>query len=222
MKHFTIENETNNIMIHSTAKEAEALQNTERFSSEAALLKLAVDWPAARLVEIWNSLPGETPVKRFKDRATAVSRIWKAIQNLGQSAPATVEDPAQVPEQVNEAAQSEGITAESTEPAKDTNVGAQAPDVAPAQPTSTKKATRAKKADTAQTGAPREGTKASQVIAMLKRPEGTTVEEIMTAMGWLKHTTRALLSAGGSITKNHGLTVTGEKVGDQRRYSIKS
>ena len=56
---------------------------------------------------------------------------------------------------------------------------------------------------------------------MLKRPEGTTIEEIMSAMGWLKHTTRAMLSAGGSITKNHGLTVTSEKVGNQRRYYIK-
>ena len=222
MKHFTIENESNNIMIHSAAKDAEAVPNAERFSSEATLLKLAVDWPAARLVEIWNSLPGETPVKRFKDRATAVSRIWKAIQNLGQTAPATVEDPAQIPEQINEAAQSESITAESTEPAEDTNVGAQAPDVAPTEPSSPKKATRAKKADAAQMGAPREGTKASQVIAMLKRPEGTTVEEIMTAMGWLKHTTRAMLSAGGSITKNHGLVVTSEKVGDQRRYFVKN
>jgi hypothetical protein len=30
-----------------------------------------------------------------------------------------------------------------------------------------------------------------------------------------------MLSAGGSLTKNHGLTVTSEKVGDERRYSIK-
>ena len=35
---------------------------------------------------------------------------------------------------------------------------------------------------------------------MLKREGGTTLEEIMTAMGWQKHTTRAMLSAGGSLT----------------------
>src|ERR1700735_2241274 len=97
MKHFTIENDTNNIMIHGTAKEADAVPNTERFSNEAALAKLAANWPAARLVEIWNSLPGETQVKKFKDRATAVSRIWKAIQNLGETSPAA-EEPAPVPE----------------------------------------------------------------------------------------------------------------------------
>ena len=66
MKHFTIENETNNIMVHSWAKEADAVPNTERFSNEAALAKLAVNWPAARLVEIWNSLPGETPVAQVQ------------------------------------------------------------------------------------------------------------------------------------------------------------
>lgn len=57
---------------------------------------------------------------------------------------------------------------------------------------------------------------------MLKREGGTTLEEIMTEMGWLKQTTRAMLSAGGSLTKNHGLTVISEKVGDKRIYSIKS
>jgi len=97
-----------------------------------------------------------------------------------------------------------------------------APETAPAK----KKATRTKKPPVAATakdaGAPREGSKTSQVIAMLKREGGTTLEEIMTEMGWLKQTTRAMLSAGGSLTKNHGLTVISEKVGDKRIYSIKS
>jgi hypothetical protein len=57
---------------------------------------------------------------------------------------------------------------------------------------------------------------------MLKREGGTTLEEIMTAMGWQKHTTRAMLSAGGSLTKNHGITVVSEKVGDKRVYSVKA
>jgi hypothetical protein len=60
------------------------------------------------------------------------------------------------------------------------------------------------------------------VIAMLKQEGGTTLEAIMAAMGWQKHTTRAMLGAGGSLTKNHGLVVTSEKVGDTRTYSIKA
>ena len=34
---------------------------------------------------IWNSLPGVTPVKKFKDRTTSATRIWKSIQELGES-----------------------------------------------------------------------------------------------------------------------------------------
>ncbi len=56
---------------------------------------------------------------------------------------------------------------------------------------------------------------------MLKREGGATLEEIMTEMGWQKHTTRAMLSAGGSLAKNHGLTVISEVIGDKRTYSIK-
>jgi hypothetical protein len=235
MKHFTIESETNNITVHASAKEAEAVPNSERFGSEAALAKLAANWPAARLVEIWNSLPGETPVRKFKDRATAVSRIWKAIQSLGQTAPAA-EEPAPVPElpetapvpnqEASEMPQSEGVIPESTERAVATTVAQQSPDVAPSEPGAKKKATRMKKTPVAATakegGAPRESSKTSQVIAMLKREGGTTLEEIMTAMQWQKHTTRAMLSAGGSLTKKHGLVVTSEKVGDKRTYSIKA
>jgi hypothetical protein len=60
------------------------------------------------------------------------------------------------------------------------------------------------------------------VIAMLKRPGGTTLEEIMAKMEWQKHTTRAMLSAGGSLTKKPRLVVVSEKVGDKRIYPIKS
>ncbi|MGA2713750.1 MAG: DUF3489 domain-containing protein [Bryobacteraceae bacterium] len=241
MKSFTIENETNNITVHASAKEAEAVPNSERFGTEATLAKLAANWPAARLVEIYNSLPGETPVRKFKDRATAVSRIWKALQNLGQTAPAA-EEPAQAPEvlpvaevaetapvpepEASEAAQPEAVILESTEPAVAATLAPHAPDVASSEPAAKKKATRAKRAPIAASAkdaaTPREGSKTSQVIAMLKREGGTTLEEITTAMGWQKHTTRAMLSAGGSITKNHGLVVTSEKVGDKRTYSIKS
>jgi hypothetical protein len=94
MKTFTIENETNNIMAHATAKEAEALENAVSFRNEAGLAKLAADWPTARLIEIWNSLPGVTPVRKFTNRDTAIRRIWAQIQNLGDPAPtAAVAEP---------------------------------------------------------------------------------------------------------------------------------
>jgi hypothetical protein len=118
---------------------------------------------------------------------------------------------------------------------KKTTPGARKPLVARSAAKTTKKAAPPKKATKAtpkakaaptkaagEKGVPREGSKTSQVIAMLKRKGGTTLEEIMKAMGWQQHTTRALLSAGGSLTKKHGLVVISEKVGDKRTYSIKA
>jgi hypothetical protein len=102
-------------------------------------------------------------------------------------------------------------------------VGAQAANVAPVKGKAIKKASRTKKSRVGDTNASvqREGSKTSQVIAMLKREGGATLEEIMTTMGWQQHTTRALMSAGGSLAKKHGLVVASEKVGDQRTYFIK-
>src|SRR6266704_2227980 len=52
----------------------------DHFTSLDELGQLTEPWPVPRLVRIWNSLPGATAVKRFTDRKTAVSRIWKALQ----------------------------------------------------------------------------------------------------------------------------------------------
>jgi hypothetical protein len=84
MKTFTIENETNNITAHPTAREAESVAGAERFATQTAFAALAANWPPTRLVEIWNSLPGGTVTAKFKDRKTAVTRIWNAIQSLGE------------------------------------------------------------------------------------------------------------------------------------------
>jgi hypothetical protein len=36
----------------------------------------------AQLVAIWNALPGTSPVSKFKDRKTAVQRVWAALTQL--------------------------------------------------------------------------------------------------------------------------------------------
>ena len=77
-----------------------------------------------------------------------------------------------------------------------------------------------KKASKPAGSGPRETSKTAQLIEMLKRPKGATLEEVMAKFGWQVHTTRALMSAGGSLTKKHGLTVISEKVGDSRTYRI--
>jgi hypothetical protein len=68
-------------------------------------------------------------------------------------------------------------------------------------------------------GRRRNGTKQDAVIAMLRAPGGTTIEEIMAGTGWAGHTTRGFLS--GALKKKLGLEVTSERVeGLGRRYRI--
>jgi uncharacterized protein DUF3489 len=52
------------------------------FSSETELAAVSAGWPAHRLVEIWNRLPGVTAVSKFTDRKTAIRRIWRAVHGL--------------------------------------------------------------------------------------------------------------------------------------------
>ena len=54
----------------------------EQFRSAKELTKLASSWPTNRLTQIWNSLPGVKPVKKFQNRATGANRIWQALQNV--------------------------------------------------------------------------------------------------------------------------------------------
>src|ERR1700732_3186030 len=82
MSVYTIDRE-NNISFFASLKEIEASGGeTETFSNPEDLAALADQWPGARLVEIWNGLPGVEPVQRFTSRKVAVIRIWKAIQHL--------------------------------------------------------------------------------------------------------------------------------------------
>src|SRR5260370_11865340 len=82
MQTFTIDSE-NNITFYASSKQTEgSAEGTATFSSPKELGKLAAQWPAGRLIEIWNSLPGVVPVKKFTSRELAVTRIWKAIQHL--------------------------------------------------------------------------------------------------------------------------------------------
>jgi Protein of unknown function (DUF3489) len=52
---------------------------------------------------------------------------------------------------------------------------------------------------------PRAGTKQAQMIELLKRPEGATVEQIAAATGWQHHTIRGAIS--GALKNKVGLTV---------------
>jgi hypothetical protein len=60
--------------------------------------------------------------------------------------------------------------------------------------------------------------KQNEVIAMLQRPKGATVDEVVTATGWQRHTVRGLFS--GTLKKKLGLTLTSAKEERGRVYRI--
>jgi hypothetical protein len=61
-------------------------------------------------------------------------------------------------------------------------------------------------ADTPKPVAIRTGTKQAQIIALLQRPEGASIGEIVEATGWLPHSARGLISGG--LKKKLGLPIT--------------
>ena len=154
------------------------------FSTEKEFAKTSSAWPITRLVEIWNSFAGQvpfdalTPVKKFKDRKTAISRIWKAVQQLTPA-------PAQ--------------------PA------------ATAAPQKAKATKESKPNDAAPTA--REGSKKSIVLEMLKRPDGATLQDLMSATNWMAHSVRGFIS--GALGKKMGITVESIKTPEgTRSYRI--
>jgi len=162
MKSFSIDRE-NNITAFAKRKDAEAADG-DTFRSEAELYELTAGWPASRLVEIWNRIPGFVPVKKFTNRKTAVLRIWKAIQSL------------------------------------DGGVAPHASDVSPGISV-------------------RPDSKTAKVLAMICRPEGATLEQIMSVTDWQAHSVRGFVS--GTLGKKLRLTVASTKGEDgQRRYSV--
>jgi hypothetical protein len=60
--------------------------------------------------------------------------------------------------------------------------------------------------------------KQEAVIAMLRRPEGATVDEVASVMGWQRHTVRGLFS--GTLKKKLGLTLASAAEERGRVYRI--
>ena len=92
-----------------------------------------------------------------------------------------------------------------------------APQAAPVAP----KKAKATKAATAKDATPtaRDGSKKAIVLDMLKRPDGATLADIMSATDWQAHSVRGFIS--GSLGKKMGLTVESFKRPDGvRAYKV--
>src|ERR1035437_2482644 len=190
MKTFILDADHNITAYASQEAASNAVPPGDAFATAAGLKTALKQLSAATVVGIWNSLTGVTPVKKFTSLDVAAKRIFNELQKLGGP--------------------------DATEAA---------PKAKPAKASKTPKATKTakpatKKAPKAAGSGPRETSKTAQLIEMLRRPKGATLEEVMAKFGWQIHTTRAIMSAGGSLTKTHGLTVISEKVGDSRTYRI--
>ena len=195
MRTFIIDSE-NNITVFASEKQAKASDVTgaEVFTSQEELTKLAAEWPGGRLVEIWNSLTGVTPVKKFTDRKIAITRIWKAIQSL------------------QAAASEDGH--EEAGPSRKVAKGRAA------RPKATRKAKAPKKARPVAKGV-REGSKMAIILDLIRRPKGATLEELMAAAGWQAHSVRGFLSA--VVGKKMRLKLESSKREDGKRlYQIAS
>jgi hypothetical protein len=196
MKTFILDADHNITVYASQQEAASAVPAGDAFTTEAGLKAALKNYSAATSVGIWNSLTGVTPVRKFKDASTAAKRIFAELKRLGGPDPRATEAPVTAPK-------TERTPAARAKSVKTVN-----------------KAGAAKQAVTAKTAGPRETSKTAQLIEMLRTREGATLEGICKKFGWQAHTTRALMSAGGSLAKKHGITVISEKVGDARTYRI--
>jgi Protein of unknown function (DUF3489) len=213
MKTYTIDTE-NAISAFATAEEAAAASTTpfDTFTSRQELADLIAAWPPERIVATWNSLPGVAPVKRFKTSNVAATKIWERIRDLGdavQSEPKATK-PAVAPAKPKAAKKAAGR--------------AQSAKGAPAKAKASKKATppkaapKGKKARAQGSDGPREGSKMGQVIEMMRRKNGATIEEIMKAMGWQRHTVRGFVA--GAMKKAGYQVESFKPEGGERTYRI--
>ena len=161
----------------STVQPESVTEGQTTFTTDTELATVTSHWPNGKFVEIWNQLPGVTPIRKFTDRESAVARIWKAVQTL---------EPAVAPQ--------------------------------PAHKRARKVATRSK-ARTKE-GAPK-ANKTVTVLELIRREGGATLDDIMSATGWLAHSVRGFIS--GVLGKRMGLTVESTRREDGKRaYSAES
>ena len=81
-----------------------------------------------------------------------------------------------------------------------------------------RKKTAARKSINAKTPSAKAQTKQAQLLALLHRPQGTTIEHAAKTLKWQPHSVRGIIS--GVLKKRLGLTIKSEKTQGGRVYRI--
>jgi hypothetical protein len=81
-----------------------------------------------------------------------------------------------------------------------------------------RKKTAARKRPSAKAPSTKTRTKQDQLLTLLRRPQGTTIEHAAKALKWQPHSVRGIIS--GVLKKRLGLTVTSEKTEGGRVYRV--
>ena len=80
-----------------------------------------------------------------------------------------------------------------------------------------RKMAREPKAGAAADSSPKRPSKSAAILAMLQRPEGASLDQLVVATGWLPHTARAALTG----LKKKGYEITSDKpAGGVRTYRV--
>jgi hypothetical protein len=151
------------------------------------------------------------PAATWRAREDGVALTLRALPNACEAVDAPAEKKAAKPMRAK-AAKASG--------AKKVHTVARSATQAKKAPKAAKGRSPARKPAVAPTrGKNREGTKQAEMIALLRRPNGATIDEIVAATDWQKHTVRGAIA--GALKKKLGLIVTSEKVeGRGRVYKM--
>jgi len=165
------------------------LESAQAFESEKELAKLAAEWPVARLLDLWNSFAGVAPFQELKSVKKFTNRSV-AVARIWAAIQRLVATGAPQPN-----------------------------DVALRKGKAHKLAKKGSRRAPARTGAAEErSNKKAEVVAMMKRPKGATLAEIMQVTGWQAHTVRGFVSI---LASTGGERVESSKnAAGQRTYRI--
>lgn len=243
MKIFTLVNHAS-VLAFPNQEAAVAAEQVDRgdelFWTLTGLENISNDLTMKELAAVWNGIAGVKPIAKFENRAKAARRIWEAVQTL------PVQDG--IPSRFTEASDWEKAEEEAAAigvpPVASVVV---AGEITPTtngfhithtidpftgeaytdeenpmkQKKSARKAAAAPKGTVTITPAGvRSGTKQAQVVALLQRKGGASIVEIMSKMGWQRHTVRGWVA---TTPKKLGLQVESFRPeGGERTYRIVS